>query len=48
MEKEKYITVTKNTEKEIEKIKGSRFIGRLYGIKDKDEAESDLEKIRKI
>jgi len=48
MEKEKYITVTKNTEIEIEKIKGSRFIGRLYGIKNREEAESDLEKIRKM
>ena len=48
MEKVQYITVNKNTEKEIEKIKGSRFIGRLYGIKDRDEAESDLEKIRKM
>jgi uncharacterized YigZ family protein len=48
MEKEQYITVNKNTEKEIEKIKGSRFIGRLYGIKDREEAESDLEKIRKM
>jgi len=48
MEKEKYITVKKNTEKEIEKIKGSKFIGRLYGVKDKEEAESDLEKIRKM
>ncbi len=48
MEKEKYITVAKNTEIEIEKIKGSRFVGRLYGIKDREEAESDLEKIRKM
>jgi uncharacterized YigZ family protein len=48
MEKMQFVTIAENVEYEIEKIKGSRFIGRLYGIKDRFEAERDLEKIRKM
>ncbi len=47
MEKELYTTVKGYAEKEIEKIKGSRFIGRIYGINDKDEAELLLDAARK-
>jgi len=47
MEKELYTTVKGYTEKEIDKIKGSRFIGRLYRISGRDEAELLLDAARK-
>jgi uncharacterized YigZ family protein len=47
MEKETYLTIRNNCEKEIEKIKGSRFTGRLFRVKSKEEAELELEKVRK-
>ncbi|MBU4485611.1 MAG: YigZ family protein [Candidatus Delongbacteria bacterium] len=47
MEKELYTTIKKNAEKEIEKVKGSRFIGRLIKATDRENAEAELEMIRK-
>ena len=47
MQKEAFRTIAADSEKEIEKIKGSRFIGRLYRVKDRDEAELKLEEVRK-
>ena len=47
MEKLKFKTVGNIFFYEIPKIKGSRFIGRVYPVKSKDEAEALLEKIRK-
>lgn len=47
MQKEAYITIASDCEKEIEKIKGSRFIGRLYAVEDRDQAEQKLDEIRK-
>ncbi len=47
MEKEQYTTILEDAEAEIDKIKGSRFIGRIYSINDKDEAERKLDEVRK-
>jgi len=47
MEKEQYTTILEDTEAEIDKIKGSRFIGRIYRISDRDEAERKLDEVRK-
>lgn len=47
MQKEAYKTIASDNEKEIEKIKGSRFIGRLYRIEDRDNAEQKLDEVRK-
>lgn len=47
MQKEAYKTIVSDCEKEIEKIKGSRFIGRLYKIGNRDAAENKLEEVRK-
>jgi uncharacterized YigZ family protein len=47
MEKETYLTIKHNCEKEIEKIKGSRFTGRLIKADDRDRAELELELVRK-
>jgi len=47
MEKELYTTVKGYAEKEIDKIKGSRFIGRIYRISGRDEAELLLDAARK-
>ena len=47
MNKESFTTLKENTEIEIDKIKGSRFIGRLYAVNSKEEAENELEKVRK-
>jgi len=47
MEKDQYTTILEDAEAEIDKIKGSRFIGRIYRINDKDEAERKLDEVRK-
>jgi len=47
MEKHQYITLKENTAQEIEKIKGSRFIGRAFKASSKQEAEDILDRIRK-
>jgi uncharacterized YigZ family protein len=47
MEKESFETIRQNCEKETEKVKGSRFIGRIYRVHDRGEAELELEKVRK-
>ena len=47
MEKITYKTIKENSQHEIDKIKGSRFIGTMIKVSDKKEAESELELIRK-
>ncbi|MBN2857394.1 MAG: YigZ family protein [Candidatus Delongbacteria bacterium] len=47
MQKEAYKTIAFDCETEIEKIKGSWFIGRLYRIESRDDAELKLDEIRK-
>ena len=47
MEKITYKTIKENSQYEIDKIKGSRFIGALIKVSTRDEAESELDLIRK-
>jgi uncharacterized YigZ family protein len=47
MKKITYKTIKENSQYEIEKIKGSRFIGTLIKVSTRDEAEMELEAIRK-
>ncbi|MBN2788717.1 MAG: YigZ family protein [Candidatus Delongbacteria bacterium] len=47
MEKIAYKTIERNNLYEIEKIKGSRFIGSIFKTESKEEAEEQLEMIRK-
>jgi len=47
MEKNSFLTVKNNFFYEIPKIKGSRFIGRVYPVSSKEDAENKLEDIRK-
>jgi len=47
MEKITYKTIKNNTLFEIDKIKGSRFIGRLFIIESKEEAEKELNDLKK-
>ena len=47
MKKITYKTIKENSQFEIEKIKGSRFIGTLIKVSSRDEAERELEAIRK-
>lgn len=47
MEKKVYFTIEDDAEFEIEKIKGSRFIGRLYHVTTKEEAEEKLLAVKK-
>lgn len=47
MKKITYKTIKENSQFEIEKIKGSRFIGTLIKASTRDEAESELEQVRK-
>lgn len=47
MEKITYKTIKENNQFEIDKIKGSRFIGTLIKVSKRDEAEKELENIRK-
>ena len=47
MKKTTYKTIKENSQYEIDKIKGSRFIGTLIKISSRDKAEQELEVIRK-
>ncbi len=47
MQKEAYITIASDCQKEIDKIKGSRFIGRLYRVNSREDAEHRLNEVRK-
>jgi len=47
LDKITYKTIKKNSEFEINKIKGSRFIGSIFRVSSKNEAEKELEAIRK-
>ena len=47
MEKLFYTTVSQHHEHEIPKIKGSRFIGNIFPIQNKEEAEKHLKEIQK-
>ncbi len=47
MEKNSFLTVKNIFFYEIPKIKGSRFIGRIYPVSSKEDAENKLENIRK-
>ncbi|PID31058.1 MAG: YigZ family protein [Candidatus Cloacimonadota bacterium] len=47
IEKEQFLTVKSSFVVEIDKIKGSRFIGRVLPVGSRDEAELELEKVRK-
>jgi len=47
MDKITYKTIKENTQFEIDKIKGSRFIGSIYKVSSKEEAEQELGAIRK-
>ena len=47
MEKITYKTIKENSQYEIDKIKSSRFIGTLIKVSSRDEAEQELEVIRK-
>jgi uncharacterized YigZ family protein len=47
MEKIIYKTIKTNNQFEIDKIKGSRFIGTLIKVSDRDKAEEELDNIRK-
>lgn len=47
LEKITYKTIKENNQYEIDKIKGSRFIGTLIKVSDRDEAEQELELFRK-
>ena len=47
MEKEAFVTIASDNWEEIEKIKGSRFIGRLYKVNNREQAERKLDEVRK-
>ena len=47
MKKITYKAIKENSQHEIDKIKGSRFIGTLIKVSTRDEAESELEQIKK-
>ena len=47
IEKDQFHTIKESFEIEIDKIKGSRFISRIIPVATRDEAESELERIKK-